>query len=137
MARQPIANVDPVCIECGALAELTTGQAVYPDHPHLWERPIWRCACGAYVGCHPGTDIPLGYPAGRETRLARSRAHDAFDPLWMRKHNRDKISKGKARGLGYAWLARELGIAPQDCHISHFDAETCRRVVRLCTRGRR
>lgn len=132
MSRQPIQNIDPTCIECGRLAELTNGRPIYPDRPDLWDRPYYRCECGAYVGCHPGTEIPLGYPAGPETRRARSRAHEAFDPLWRRKMNRDKVSKSKARAAGYAWLAEQLGIEVSACHISHFDTPTCQKVVRLC-----
>lgn len=132
MARQPVQNIEPICIECGKLAEQTDGRPIYPDRPDLWDRVYFRCECGAYVGAHPGTDIPLGYPAGPHTRRARSQAHAAFDPLWMRKANRDKIGKGKARGLGYKWLAEQLGIEPAACHISHFDAATCQKVVRLC-----
>lgn len=132
MARQPIQNIEPTCIECGALAEMTEGEAIYPHHPNLWAKPYFRCSCGAYVGCHPGTEIPLGYPAGPETRKARSAAHAAFDPLWKRKAERDGIGKGKARGLGYKWLAEALGIEPAACHISHMDTATARRVVALC-----
>lgn len=130
--RQPVANIEPTCIECGKLAVLVTGKEVYPGRPDLHDKPMFKCSCGAYVGCHPGTEIPLGYPAGRETRRAREAAHEAFDRLWKRKAQRDKMAAGKARGLGYKWLGEMLGIAPADCHISHMNADTCRRVVELC-----
>lgn len=132
MSRAAITNIDPICVECGKLADLVTGAEVYPHRPDLHHKPFWRCTCGAYVGCHPDTDIPLGYPAGPITRRARSDAHAAFDPLWEAKQRRDKVSKGKAREAGYSWLAEQLGIRRQDCHVSHFDAATARRVVEIC-----
>ena len=29
----------------------------------------------------------------------------------------------------YAWLAGQLGMKPQDCHIGMFDVDQCRAVV--------
>jgi hypothetical protein len=49
---------------------------------------------------------------------------------------RDGIKVGKARGLGYKWLAEALGIEPAASHISHMSAADARRVVELCRRGR-
>lgn len=130
--RSRIIRVDPICIECGSLARPVTGEAIYPHRPDLHEKPFYLCACGAYVGCHPGTSIPLGKPAGPETRSARSQAHAVFDALWKRKAERGDCGFGKARGKAYRWLAEQLGIDPTDCHISWFDAATCRRVVEVC-----
>lgn len=132
MSRQPIQNIEPVCIECGKLAELTGAKVIYPHREDLWDRQLWVCACGAYVGCHPGTEIPLGYPGGLETRRARSAAHAAFDPLWREKARREKMGAGKARRLGYKWLGEQLGLEPAACHISHMNAATALRVVELC-----
>ncbi len=131
--RQPVPMIEPICIECRKLAVLVTGQAIYPHRPDLHDRPYYRCECGAYVGCHPGTEVPLGYPAGPLTRKARGEAHAVFDPLWKRKAVRDKISRGKARGAGYKWLADQIGIPYADCHISMMDSATCSRVVLACT----
>lgn len=129
--RQPIRAIDPICAECSKLAKWVTGEKVYPDHPNLWEKPYWLCECGAYVGCHPGTDIPLGFPAGRQLRSLRSKCHEAFDKIWKTKMALQKVGKGKARGAGYAWLGEQLGIEPADCHFGHMDAETCRRALAI------
>lgn len=137
MTRQPIQMIEPICIECGKLAVQVSGREVYPHREDLWPKPFFRCACGAYVGCHPGTEIPLGYPAGPVTRRARNDAHAAFDPLWKAKAAREGIKAGKARGLGYAWLARTLEIEPAACHISHMNAADARRVVEVCRNPRR
>lgn len=126
----------PLCCECGLPASLATGQTIYPHREDLWGRSIWLCDCGAYVGCHAGTDRPLGRPAGKETRDARSDAHQAFDRLWLAKMKRDNLSKTKARGAGYLWLAEQLDIDPEDCHIGSMTATYARRVVDLCRRRR-
>lgn len=108
------------CIECDGMATLTDGHAIYPHRPDLYAKSFYRCRCGAYCGCHPGTTQALGYPCGPETRRARSAAHAAFDPLWKR----GKMSRASA----YKWLAEQLGIQKSDCHIGMMDAETARRV---------
>lgn len=97
---------------------------------------MWLCECGAYCGCHAGTDRALGRPAGPVTRKARSAAHAAFDPLWLAKSKRDGISKTRARGAGYLWLAGELELDPEECHIGSMTAAYAHRVVALCRRRR-
>lgn len=122
-----------VCAECGgADIVCVTGDAIYPHRPNLHARWYWRCACGAYVGCHRDTQEPLGTPAGPTTRRARSQAHAAFDALWRRKMARDGVSQQVARQAGYDWLARGMGLDPADAHIGRFTAEQCAAVVALC-----
>lgn len=126
----------PTCLECGQAAQLVQSQRIYPRRPDLWNRPMWLCACGAYTGCHAGTEKPKGRPAAKATRDARMAAHAAFDPLWRRKQERDGCSKKQARGAGYKWLGAQLGLDPKDCHIGEMDARTARRVVEVCRRFR-
>lgn len=97
---------------------------------------MWLCPCGAYTGCHEGTERPKGRPAAKATRAARMDAHAAFDRLWQAKQRREGISKTKARGAGYKWLGEQLGLDPKDCHVGEMDAATARRVVELCRRFR-
>lgn len=113
-----------ICMECGDKAIMVGGKAIYPHRPDLYGKTFWRCQCGAYVGCHPGTTNPLGYPAGATTRRARSEAHAAFDPLW-------KGRKG-ARGDAYAWLSEAMGLPRGETHISWMNAAQARRVVAVC-----
>jgi len=123
------------CGECATPARLVTGAVIYPRRPDLAGKAYWRCtACGAYVGCHPGTQQPLGTPCSPTTRAARLAAHAAFDPLWQAKVQRDGVAKKEARGSGYRWLAGQLGLDRADCHIGLMDAATARRVVDLCAR---
>ena len=123
----------PDCPYCGKRAQRCVGSAIYPHRPDLDAKTFYRCVpCKAWVGCHPGTNTPLGRLANAELRQAKQAAHAAFDPLWKRKAERFGLSKNKARGKGYAWLAMQLGIDQKDCHIGMMDVETCRRVVRVC-----
>ncbi len=92
---------------------------------------IWYCySCAAAVGCHKGTAIPLGKMADRDTRSIRSKAHEAFDPIW-----KNKKKKRKSRNAAYAWLAEQLKIAKEECHISRFDKQRCLEVISICSRS--
>jgi len=96
--------------------------------------PIWECVpCAAYVGCHKGTTSALGTVANKATRDARQAAHKAFDGLWKCKVKYHGWKKQSARGAGYKWLAKELGIDVTKCHIANFDEATCLEAVRICT----
>lgn len=75
--------------------------------------------------------MPLGRLADKELRRWKIRAHNAFDPLWQAKVARG-FRKRAARDLGYNWLAGELGIKWEECHIGMFDVEMCKRVVEIC-----
>lgn len=113
----------PFCPYCKQDAELVKGEKIYgPGYPYS-KKPFWLCdGCEAYVGCHPGTQTPLGSPANKETRKARNAAHAAFDPIW----------KGKKRGRAqaYALLAKKLGLHPDRCHIGYFDTRMCEQVLK-------
>lgn len=122
-----------VCQECAQVAKLVGGDVIYPHRPDLYSKRFWRCECGAYVGCHPGTNVALGSPCGPVTKAERMAAHAALDPLWRLKMQRDGVPKHEARGAAYRWLAEQLGIASEDCHIGMMDAAMARRVVEVCT----
>ena len=110
------------CPYCLKPARLATGRDVYPHRPELHRSVFWRCVpCQAHVGCHRGTSQPLGRLADRALRAAKQAAHQAFDPLWT--------SGGMSRTDAYRWLAYQLGIEMEACHIGMFDVELCRRVV--------
>jgi hypothetical protein len=129
----------PLCGTCKTGARLTDGKEVYPYRLDLHDRPIWKCdGCGGYVGCHPGTTKPLGTPADAALRKARGTLHDQrFDPIWKTadscglytpEDNRARWTiRRRARDRLYQWLAAELDIPVERCHIGMFDLETCRR----------
>lgn len=126
----------PDCPYCHAQAVLVTGDVIYPHREDLRHLKFWRCApCDAYCGTHragayvriggrkvvsDGT-LPLGRLANAELRRARNRAHAAFDPLWK--------SRQMSRREAYTWLAGELGISFENCHIALFDVDGCEAVV--------
>lgn len=134
-----MAHQAPICPYCGTLGVLCTGLDVYPHRRDLWRKKFWRCpSCpDVWVGCHPpavdgkgggqgdGT-VPLGRLADGALRSAKQQAHAAFDPLW----------KGgpMKRRQAYAWLAKELGIPGEDCHIGMFEADLCMRVIEAVAR---
>lgn len=118
------------CIRPAALLKL--GDAGYPYSRDYG--PTWVCVpCRAWVGCHPGTEKPLGRVADAALRLAKMAAHQAFDRLWRKKMAREGISKSKARRAGYTWLSEQLGIPFEQTHIGYFDVAQCERVVDICT----
>lgn len=113
------------CPYCQEPARLVTGKEIYSHRADLHALPIYACLpCGAHVGCHPGTTRPLGRLANAELRKAKMAAHAAFDPIWK--------SGQMKRKQAYRWLAEQLGIAVNDCHIGEFEADMCKRVVEAC-----
>lgn len=86
--------------------------------------------CQAWVGCHPGTENPLGGLANAELRKAKQAAHAVFDPIW--RNAVEDGNRGKARRKAYRWLAGSLGIPEKQCHIGYMDVDQCMRTVEAC-----
>lgn len=136
----PAERVVPECPYCpGLFADLVTGLDIYPGRHDLAHKRFWRCPqCAARVGCHPAADsprggigdgtVPLGRLANAELRNARTRAHDAFNPLFE--------SGTMRRAQAYAWLARELNMTADECHLGNFDIADCNRVIEAVARRR-
>lgn len=115
------------CDYCRRPARLVTGRVIYPHRSDLAALRFWHCApCAAWVGCHKTGDgtTPMGRLADAELRRAKQEAHAAFDPLWQQEGN-----KGAARARAYRWLAQELKIPAEQCHIGMFDVDQCAAVV--------
>lgn len=123
----------PVCVECGGMGKATTGAILFPANKALDTRVFFVCPCGAWCGSHEGTALPRGRPGNALTRQMRALAHEAFDPIWRRRlgKRRDKY-RADARARAYRWLAGELGLSIDDCHIGLFDAAMCERVIQVC-----
>ena len=114
------------CIHCESLCRRTDGREIYPHLPHLYDKIIFVCDhCDARVGCHPGTDRPLGFAGNEATRVARKKLHNLMlDPLWKRFPT--KPERDRARSRTYKFLAKALGIEPRECHTGMFTVERCR-----------
>ncbi len=103
--------------------------------------------CRGKVSAHPD-GRPTGPPAPQQIRTLRSRCHEeAFDPLWKDAEKiydikeeadsgrRDAIARIRftARKRAYAWLAIQLGMTHEKCHIGQItDAETLDKIYELC-----
>ncbi|MFW9872545.1 MAG: zinc-finger-containing protein [Candidatus Thorarchaeota archaeon] len=114
-----------ICPYCKNIAALVTGKELYRHRTDLMHQKFWLCKdCYAYVGCHKGTDKPLGRLADKELRYWKKKAHAVFDPFW-------KTGRIKRREA-YKRLAKKLDIPFKKCHIGKFDIEMCKKVVDLC-----
>jgi hypothetical protein len=90
-------------------ARLTNGAEVYPHRPDLAQKPLWKCACGLYVGCHPGTEKPLGVMPTKELSKARGHIHALIDPVWKnRRMSRRKIYSKLSKFLGREYHTGEI-----------------------------
>lgn len=118
----------PICPYCQSPAEKVGGAELYPHRNDMGAKTFWRCApCAAWVGCHIGTDVPLGRLADADLRAWKRRAHEAFDPLWRIDNSKKK--KAAARTRAYQALAHILGITASECHIGLFNIDLCKRTI--------
>ena len=117
------------CPYCGAYLELRDSRFLYGKS----YGNVWVCInypdCDVYVGCHKGTDRPLGTPANQELRELRKKCHRYFDAIWQAK--RDQGFKN-ARQLGYKWLSDQLSIPESKTHIAMTDTMMAREIIRIC-----
>jgi hypothetical protein len=128
-------QIAPICPYCGKSSVKTTGNAIYPHLPRLAGKTFYQCVpCKAWVGCHDGTDKPLGRLADAQLRRAKQDAHAAFDPIWKTLVEAG-MGKSAARSRAYAWLAKELGIERSACHIGEFDLTMCQEIVNIVKRA--
>ena len=111
------------CHLCGESCGIVNNSEIYGREFGTWPWAVKCIGCGAYVGLHPFTGIPLGTLADKAMRDARSAAKNAFNPLWQ--------DGTMTRSEAYAWLAKELGIgAVETCHIGWFGVDQCGAVVK-------
>lgn len=123
-----------ICPYCDKPAELVDSSEIYRGQSYGM---IWLCRpCDAYVGVHSNSKdfAPLGILANKTTREWRKAAHAMFDPLWKRKMARDKVNKSKARNSAYAWLAQQMDMPIEECHIAKFTVTQCKEVIAITKR---
>ncbi|MDO5595043.1 MAG: zinc-finger-containing protein, partial [Eubacteriales bacterium] len=78
----------------------------------------------ARVGCHKGTNRPLGNVANEVLRLKRRETHQVFDCFWQ--------ENGMTRTQAYKWLARRMNLSEKNAHIGGFEMDQCQQVIDLC-----
>lgn len=126
-SRKNVENHVVVCPYCMKRAEFVNGSWIYINRPDLNYLKFWLCKpCDAYVGCHRDSDsnVPLGTLANSSLRFVRREAHEVFDVRWK--------SDRMTRSVAYKWLAKEMGINVQNCHIGMFDIKQCEKVIEIC-----
>lgn len=116
------------CPYCGGEMLLKDAQYIYHCNRSKNWGMVWVCEnfpkCDSYVGCHKGTQIPLGRPANARLRTLKKEAHRQFDPIWK--------SGLMTRKQAYHWLSSMLNIPFEDCHIGMMDIKDCQRTIHLC-----
>jgi ribosomal protein L37AE/L43A len=118
-----------ICPYCGGEPEFVDSDAVYSRSYGM----IWLCqSCSAWVGVHKGTTKPLGRLADAFLRERKREAHHYFDNLWRQKMLINKVSKSIARNSAYAWLSKQIGLHPNQCHIGMMNEAECYAVITVC-----
>lgn len=121
-------EVPTICRYCGGTIRLVPAETVYGASTGRLRKKnekIYQCQnCGARVGCHKGTDRPLGNVANEMLRLKRIETHQIFDSFWKRQH----ISRAAA----YKWLAKKMNLPEGAAHIGDFEMDQCQKVIDLC-----
>lgn len=118
-----------LCPYCGGEMKLRDATYVYTTTPKAREwGNMWVCEnypkCDVYVGCHQGTTLPKGRPANPRLRTLKKEAHKQFDPIWQ--------SGLLSRKEAYNWLASQMEMTLDECHIGMFDVSQCQKVIRIC-----
>lgn len=114
------AQIIVVCPFCKNQAELVDSAEIYGGRSYGM---AWLCRpCWAYVGCHKNSPVhkPLGTLANAGLRKLRTQVHAVLDPIW--KGEIGKPHGRRARSAVYAWLARQLEISTDECHVAMFDS---------------
>ena len=118
---------------CGGKTEYIDSSYVYGKNYGM----IYICKpCDAYVGVHKETDKALGRLANKELREAKKQAHYYFDQIaktsLINKIWNKWIPNISNRNKAYKWLAIQLNMDEEFCHIGMMDIEQCNKVVEVC-----
>lgn len=84
-------------------------------------RTVWQCQkCGAKIGVHKGTNIPLGVPASGELSKLRIEVHREIDRL---------VSSGLSKNRVYKILQRKMKLSETETHAGKFDILQCQEAL--------
>lgn len=114
------------CNVCGACnVRIATHEEIYKGRAFgEWPWAYLCPDCGAYVGLHPFTNIPLGTLADKRLRDARNRCKRPF----LRLTEEGYMGRKEA----YAWLGERMGLAEGTCHWGWFGLEQCYEAEAIC-----
>ena len=130
-ATKRVKNPLPIPDECNCCNDFETGRPtegcisivnnseIYGREYGEWPWAVMCGVCGAYVGLHPFTGIPLGTLADGPLRQARKKYKAAFTML----HTSGLMSRYDA----YERLSEKLGIDKGECHFGWFDFDMCKK----------
>lgn len=122
----------PHCDYCGERAQLARfGDDAYPFRDDY--APVWICTpCQAWIGVQPRSKhhTPLGRLADSALRDAKSRLHDALEPMAAAKARRDNMNLFEARAKALRWAATELGFEPVPHSLHALTLEQCEQALR-------
>jgi len=112
------------CDCCGAkTVELVDNSEIYGRPYGDWHYAYLCRTCDAYVGLHPGTDLPLGTMADKVTRQARQQKRGFLTLI--------DTGFGGDADAAYVWLAEQMGIDQKECHWGLFTLEQCNRAAQI------
>lgn len=133
ITEAPEAQPVLTCTYCNKPARLVTGKEIYPRRPDLFSLSFWQCKpCDAYVGCHKAGNgygdgtRPLGILANKELRALKLLVHRNFDMLWQ--------GGAMKRNEAYAWLAGQLNIPVNQCHVGMFTVDLCKKAAEVANK---
>ena len=117
-----------ICRYCGGVIRLVPAKQVLgapAKRLGLEGESLYQCQnCNARVGCHKGTDQPLGNVANETLRLKRMESHKVFDAFWKARH--------MTRHNAYKWLSQQMRLPMNETHIAGFEMDQCQAVIELC-----
>lgn len=117
-----------ICRYCGGVIRLVPAETVYrvsSNRLGMKDEKIYQCQnCNARVGCHKGTNRPLGNVANEVLRLKRIETHQVFDSFWKQRN--------MSRTAAYKWLAKRMDLPSETAHIGGFEMDQCQKVIELC-----
>lgn len=114
------------CNLCGGRVVFISNARVY-GREYGSGKCYYCMQCGAFVGTHePRPTEARGILADRKMRYAKKRVHDVFDAYW-----KDAKHRNRQRSAMYEWLAKQMNIKAEDCHIGFFTCEQLEQAFKI------